>query len=122
MVRKMPEDETNEEDEQERIYATMMLETRVAVVNMQRQDDFEFVADDVEARVHNEYIIIERKATDTMLAIIPAANVMIVTLMTREFEATVEVDEDGAQIGAPDPDDVPAIFGTAPKLGIQKQG
>lgn len=112
----MPDEETKEEDEQERIYATMMLETRVAVVNMARQDDYEFVADDVEARVHNEYIIIERQQTDTMLAIIPAANIMIVKIMTREYEATVEVDEDGKQIGAPNPDDVPAIFGTSPNI------
>ena len=118
----MPEEETKEEEEQERIYATMTLETRVAVVNMARQDDYEFVADDVEARVHNEYIIIERQQTDTMLAIIPAANVMIVKIMTREYEATVEVDEDGKQIGEPSPDDVPPIFGTAPNIEIEKQG
>ena len=96
-----------DEEEQEPIYATLTLETRVAFVNMARQDDYEFVADDVEARIHNEYIIIEKSETDTMLAIIPAANVMIVTLHNREYEATVEVDEDGKQIGPPDDDDVP---------------
>lgn len=94
-----------DEEEQERIYAKVMLQTRVAKVNMIRQDDYEFQADDVEARVHNEYIIIERKNTDTMMAIIPAANVMIVEMETREYEATVEVDADGNQIGVPE--DVP---------------
>jgi hypothetical protein len=115
----MPKDEEQETPR----YATVMLETRVAKVNMQRQDDYEFEADDVEARIHGDYIIIEKKDTDEMLAIIPKDNVMIVQLETREFEATVQVDADGNPITEPEevPDSIEVPEGTTLQLEAEEQ-